>query len=407
MRILVLSHMYPRPYDPTYGIFIHQQVRELVRKGCEVAVISPVQYAPFPLAHLSTKWKNYRQTPPHRIWDDIVTHYPRYLALPRDLLFQHSGRLMARGIAPLVRSLRANFKFDLIHAHVALPDGFAATLLKEEYPVPVIVSIHGADLQVTIHRSKKEREAVGRVFAKADQIVTVSNKLKRIAIDHFGHGPKITTIANGIFPTAPSAGPVGLPRQRRMVSVSNLKRSKGIDLNLRALAALGDKYPDLTYRIIGEGPDRARLQNLSKSLNLPPDRVEFTGRLANRRALEEMARSTLFSLPSWQEGFGVVYIEAMAQGKPVIACQGEGIEDVIEHGKNGLLVKPQDLESLIGALDLLLADPAGAAAIGAAAKKTVLEHYTWEKNVEKTLILYRKALGAQPASDRVGTGETG
>jgi len=103
----------------------------------------------------------------------------------------------------------------------------------------------------------------------------------------------------------------------------------------------------------------------------------------------------IFSLLSWREGFGVVYLEAMAHGKPVIGCQGEGIEDVIAHGKNGLLVKPRDIDSLVEALDFLLSHPEEAKAMGERARKLVLENYTWEKNAEKTIKVYKEVLNGE------------
>lgn len=392
MRILVLSHMYPKPYNPVYGIFIHHQVKELVNRGCEAVVLSPVRYAPFPLYLLDKKWKGYRQTPTSGTVEGIPVYYPRYLSFPFNLGGHRSGYRLASGAADLVARIYADFKFDLIHAHVALPSGYAALLLKEKYPVPVVVTIHGVDLQSTIHRNQKSRAAVGTVIAKADHIVTVSNKLRRIAVDSFGHEDKITTIANGIFPLVfPEQG--GPPHQKIMLSVSNLIKSKGIDLNLKALAALKDRYPGLLYRIVGAGPDRERLQKIVKELNLE-ERVQFLGSLPNREAVQEMSKADVFSLPSWREGFGVVYIEALSQGRPVIACRGEGIEDVIEHGENGLLVEPQDVGSLTEALDYLLTHREEADRIGASGQKKVLAHYTWAKNVEKTRALYRRLLGS-------------
>jgi len=85
----------------------------------------------------------------------------------------------------------------------------------------------------------------------------------------------------------------------------------------------------------------------------------------------------------------------MAHGKPVIGCQGEGIEDFVEHGKTGLLVKPRDVDSLVGALNFLLSHPDEAKAMGERARKLALENYTWEKNAEKTIEVYKEALNAK------------
>ena len=101
----------------------------------------------------------------------------------------------------------------------------------------------------------------------------------------------------------------------------------------------------------------------------------------------------VFSLPSWEEGFGVVYLEAMAYGKPVIACKNQGISDVVTDGETGLLVEPKDINTLINAIDFLLSNPEEAQKIGEKGRKLVLENYTWEKNAQKTIKIYNEVLG--------------
>ena len=104
-----------------------------------------------------------------------------------------------------------------------------------------------------------------------------------------------------------------------ILSVSYLITRKAIDFNLRAIAQLKYKYPNLKYLIIGDGPEKNHLKSLSKNLGIN-QMVEFLGQLSNKKVMEYMAETDIFSLPSWDEAFGVVYIEAMAQGKPVIGC---------------------------------------------------------------------------------------
>ena len=105
-----------------------------------------------------------------------------------------------------------------------------------------------------------------------------------------------------------------------------------------------------------------------------------------------MAACDIFTLPSWSEGFGVVYLEAMATGRPVIGCEGEGIEDLVEQGKTGLLVKPKCVDSLVEALDFLLSYPEEARAMGERARKLVIENYTWGTNASKMIEVYRGIL---------------
>ena len=395
MKVLVISHMYPSTFDETAGIFIHQQVKELQRQGCEIKIISPVPWTPFPIKHLSKKWKRYSQVPAKMIWDGIEVHYPRYLSFPKALFFASSGNRMYSGIRELVNELGKDFRFDVIHAHVALPDGFAAMMVNRRYNRPLVVTIHGQDLQTTLHKNASCKKALAKVFEHADKIVTVSTKLKEIAKTEISFPEKIAVISNGVDPEELVARENALTASyadyKVILSVCHLIRSKGLDINLKAVSKLVKKYPNLKYVVVGAGPEISSLRQLTHDLNL--DRhVEFIGQQSHDKVMEYMEIADVFSLPSWNEAFGVVYIEAMMHGKPIVACQGEGIGDVIENNITGLLVKPKDVESLIEAIDSLLENPHKAQEIGERAKKLVLENYTWEKNAQSYIEIYKELL---------------
>lgn len=129
------------------------------------------------------------------------------------------------------------------------------------------------------------------------------------------------------------------------------------------------------YYVVGEGPEMNRLKDMTKMLGLQ-DNVKFLGLLPRNQVFTQIAKADIFSLPSWNEAFGVVR-EAMALAKPVIACKGEGIEDIIRHGENGLLVEPKNVDSLVEALDFLLSNPTKAKIMGEKAQALVLNKYTW------------------------------
>jgi glycosyltransferase involved in cell wall biosynthesis len=96
---------------------------------------------------------------------------------------------------------------------------------------------------------------------------------------------------------------------------------KGIDYNIKAIQALSKKYPFLNYKIVGDGVEKDRLARLANDLKMN-EHIEFLGRKTHQEVMKYMAECDIFSLPSWNEAFGVVYIEAMAHGKPVIiACK--------------------------------------------------------------------------------------
>ena len=396
MKVLVLSHMYPSAFNEITGIFVHEQVKELINKGIEVQVVSPIPWAPFPINCLSSKWKNYNSIPERTVHEGINVWYPRYLVFPCSWFFASSGQRMYLGIKEVVKKTYQEFQFDLIHVHVALPDGFAAIKLNQIYRKPVVITIHGQDLYITINRNESCKIALFNVFKKADHVILVSKKLKEISDNNVGFASKSTVISNGVaVSNILKEKNIILGKStlnyRIILSVSYLITRKAIDFNLKAIAQLINKYPNLKYLIIGDGPEMRNLKELSSNLRIN-EYVEFLGQLPHEKVLAYMAKADIFSLPSWNEAFGVVYIEAMAQGKPVIGCQGEGIEDFVEHGRTGLLVKPKDVDSLTQALDFLLSSQEETKTMGECARKVVLDNYTWEKNAEKTIEIYREVL---------------
>jgi len=401
LKVLILSHMYPSAYDPVYGIFVHKQVLELIKQGCEVTVVRPLPMAPFPLNLISDKWRQYRRFKDSEIIDGVKVYYPRYISFPRLLFYQYSGWLMYRGLRRLIKELRGKYSYDLINAHVALPDGYAGMLIKERLnKVPLLVTVHGIDLYHTIDHNPGCRRAVERVFRSADQVIMVSNKLKQLALKNFGQLENIKVIGNGVDLFAVESlarKPVNSSGVKKanepiMITVAELIERKKIDLTLMALSKVSKRFPELRYIIVGDGPEKGKLKDLSGRLGLM-ERVEFRGKIVHGEVIDLMKEADLFVLPSLREAFGVVYIEAMACGKPVIACRGEGIEDVIEDGVNGILVEPNDVDDLVKKIELLLSDRKRAEQIGQAGRKLVLENYTWAENARKTIALYKEVLG--------------
>ena len=105
-----------------------------------------------------------------------------------------------------------------------------------------------------------------------------------------------------------------------------------------------------------------------------------------------MSVCDIFSLPSWRETLGLVYLEAMSHAKPIIGCLGQGVDGLIVNGETGLMVKQKDVESLVQAMDFLLDNPSKASEIGEQARKLVLENYTWEKTARKHIEIYSRLL---------------
>jgi len=395
IKVLVISHMYLSTFDKI-SLFTHQQVKELAQQGCGIKVIVPLPWIPFPLIYFSKKWREYSKVPSKMILDGIEVYYPRYLEFPRGIFFASSGKRMYKGIKGLSGKIYKDFQFDLIHAHVALPDGYAGMLLAERYKKPLIITIHGQDFQQTIYRNKKCRENVKKVISFSKKTIVVSNKLARISRKELGIAPdKIIIVPNGVdLNNIHYHRDILFERykdKKIILSISTLRKIKGIDLNLFAIKKLKEKHKNLIYLIIGDGEERDSLESLVKKLNIE-DSVQFLGLLPHKEAMEYLSICDVFSLPSWDEGFGVTYLEAAVYGKPVVACQGQGIDGVLENNKTGFLVKPRDINDLMKTLDFLLSNQAQARKVGEKAKKIVLENYTWKHIIPKLIKIYEEAL---------------
>lgn len=399
MKVLIISHMYPSTFNSMAGIFVHQQVKTLKEKGIEVKVISPVPLAPFPLNLISKKWARYREIPYKTNIEGIDVYYPRYLEFPKGIMFHRSGFFMAKGIKRIINKVYKEFKFDLIHSHVAVPDGYAGMILNKEFKVPHVVTIHGQDFQNTISRNINCKKALFNVLNHIDKIITVSNKLKNVVKDENFYN-KIEVVNNGIEKDYISVDKIQenyIEKNRinknliKILSVSNLKETKGIHINLKAIAKLKEIYSNISYDIIGDGEYRGKLEELIKELGLE-DNVSFLGKLEHKEVIDIMKQYDIFSLPSYKEGFGMVYIEAMAQGIPVIGVKGEGIEDAIENGVNGFLVERKNIEELVKIMKFLIENPYKRIDIGKCAIETVLNKFTWNVNADKMISIYNEMI---------------
>lgn len=381
MKVLLISHMYPYAANMAKGIFVHQQALELRRQGCQVTVIAPRPWTPGPLKYLNPRWHKYAGMAETSALDGIAISRPAYLVLPRGIGMASAGHRLYRAIKNTVAALHGQEPFDLIHAHTALPDGQAGLLLKRQLGIPLAITIHGKDVQQTAERNSRCRQAIIEVVGGADRVIAVSAKIKGL-VDQLSQLPERTVVIHNGFAADGYKNLKPSGKSASIISVSNLVSTKGLALNIQAVARLRHKYPDIRYIVVGGGPEEANLRALTKSLQVE-DKVEFTGPVPNHQVPGLLGKAKVFSLPSTMEGFGIAYLEAMAAGLPVIACQGQGIADILVPGDTGLLVEPHNLEDLVRALDELLAEPERAGQMGARARKMALSQFSWQAKPEQ------------------------
>ncbi|MDG7036714.1 MAG: glycosyltransferase family 4 protein [Nitrososphaerota archaeon] len=176
-----------------------------------------------------------------------------------------------------------------------------------------------------------------------------------------------------------------------LLVVSRLERAKGIHVLLNAVSAIGARSrPHII--ILGEGPYRGELERLSISLGIA-DRVRFIGYVDNRDIDPYYAAADAFVLPSLEESFGIVMLEAMFHGVPVIASNAWGPRDIIRDGLNGLLFERGDSAGLAMALMKLISDRNLASEIGERGRKDCMDKYTPEAVIPKIIEVYARATG--------------
>jgi glycosyltransferase involved in cell wall biosynthesis len=181
----------------------------------------------------------------------------------------------------------------------------------------------------------------------------------------------------------PRAGPT-------ILCVARMYPRKHIGDLLEAAALLRDRIPGARVRIVGKGPEWEHVVRLHAALGLGQT-VTLLGDVSRERLAEEYVSANLFCLPSVQESLGIVFLEAMAAGLPVVACRAAAIPEVVEDGVTGVLAPPRDPASLAGALEALIADPGRARAMGEAGRRVVAA-YTPERVAARLLEAVRLGL---------------
>jgi len=379
MRVLTLTPFYPTASDDAAGCFTAEPLPALQKLGIRshVIAVQPLYRAvekPDPLSPPAT--------------------WVRYPCLPGGIGLASAGRLLYVSLVAEVRSIHESEPFDLIHAHAALPCGHAASLLSRELGIPSVVTVHGLDAYFTRQVQGITGgwcERVARfVYHSAARVIGISSKVvDRVAAAASGQ-VRMKVIYNGV--DCERFHPAADESERTVVlSVGNLIPIKGHDLLLRALAMAQKQFPRLQCQIIGDGPERGHLQRLARELGIV-ERVQFLGRQNRAQVADAMRRCSMFALPSRYEGLGCVYLEAMATGKPVIACKGQGIEEIIDHGRNGWLIDPDDLDELTCALTRILADAPLRQRLGSDARRTVLESHTLHHQAASLAALYQECV---------------
>jgi glycosyltransferase involved in cell wall biosynthesis len=243
--------------------------------------------------------------------------------------------------------LRCRGACDIIDAHFAYPDGYAGTLLGKWFKVPVTITLRGTEVRLTDDWAHRKR--ILSALSRAARVFAVANSLKRHVVGLGANSGKIRVIGNGVdsskfsrIDKSKARAALDLPLDAPiLITVGGLVERKGFHRVIESLPELRSEFPNLRYLIVGgasaEGDWRLRLESQVARLGLT-DAVRFLGSLPSDQLHAPLSAADVFVLPTRNEGWANVLLEAMACGLPVLTTDVGGNREVVCDEKLGLIV---------------------------------------------------------------------
>jgi phosphatidylinositol alpha-1,6-mannosyltransferase len=300
-------------------------------------------------------------------------------------------------------------RYDIqqIHCAKVLPEGLVALFIKLVKRIPYLLYAHGEEIQTGL-TSRKFRLLIPKIFGAASVIIANSRNtqalLQDIGVDlakvHIIHpGVDFQLFHNGQQSAQMIREKYDLGDAAVVLSVGRLQRRKGHDMVIRALPLVKSKFPRVTYLIVGAGEEFATLQALVGKIGVT-DSVIFAGCVTNEELPGYYAACDVFIMPNREidgdiEGFGMVYLEANAAGKPVIGGKSGGTGDAILDGITGVRVDGNSIDQIANAIISLLSNPEKSKAMGKNGRQWASQEFTWDSVVQKTHAL-AMAIQGQP-----------
>jgi glycosyltransferase involved in cell wall biosynthesis len=391
VKVLFLVTAYARHPDDVITPWLTETIRRLAARGVEVEVLAPAYRGLASQTVDGVRVHRFRYAP--RAWEtlthdqtapDRIRERPWFLALVPGYV--------AAGSRAAARLARAG-GFDVVHAFWPIPQGVLGLAAKRAAGIPLVSTFFGVELTWMDRQFPFLAPMLRRIVRGSDAVTAISTytaeRLQRVA-----PGVRTEVIP---FGAAVDAAP-SLPRPRppgsrpELLFMGRLVERKGVHLLLEALSSIpGESRPLL--HIVGDGPERARLQELAGELRLVDD-VVFHGFVSTVEKAERLAGCDAFVLPAVvdskgdTEGLGVVLLEAMTYGKPVIASAAGGIVDIVRDGRNGFLVAPGDAAALATAIRTCVENPERARELGAQGRINVEQGFSWDVIADRLAALY-------------------
>jgi len=379
MKIGVITSAYPEYEDDPHGIFVHRLMMEIVKHGHEVSVLAPYagDKTKYNLEGVDVERFNYfyprrfqRLAGRSGMIDNVKDGVLVKLQVLTFLFFN------------VVHSLTKFRDMDIVHVQWPIPNGLGALFLKKLYGIPYINTIHGEE----VYLSKRYHMvfAFKWIVNNAKKTITNSSATRDSCLKAGLDGDKIQVIPFGVDTSF--FKPLKLPKNEnefQILSVGYLIERKGYKYLIKAMKDVLNENINVRLKIVGSGPLEYNLQNIIRELKLENE-VKIMKNVSDQELLHLYNSSDLFVLPSIidsqgnTEGLGVVLLEAMACGLPVIGSDVGGIPDIIIQGKSGILVKEKDVSDLSDNIIKMLKDDILRNRLAEFSIKMVDEKFSWK-----------------------------
>jgi glycosyltransferase involved in cell wall biosynthesis len=340
VKVLQLSSSFPRRADDVSGIFILDITATIAAEGVDVTVLAPHDAGAARAEELAgVRVERFRYAPDRL---EVLAHRGGILAALR-----YPSRMLL--VPPfLVAYLRAaiaatkRLRPDVVHAHWWFPGGVIGAIASLLTRTPLVITLHGSDVHIAERPGL--RKLARLTLRRARVVGVVSEALRREAIDLLNVDPaKVVVLRMPVeMPVPTDVVPPADPPPLHLVVIGRLAREKGYGVLLDAMRLLDDP---IRLDVFGDGPSRAELEAAASGLD-----VTFHGARPRAEIAPVLATAHALVVPSLREGLGMVALEALAVGRPVIASGTGGLVETVVDGDDGILVPPGDHRALADAL---------------------------------------------------------
>jgi glycosyltransferase involved in cell wall biosynthesis len=285
-------------------------------------------------------------------------------------------------------------RIDVINCHYLAEYFIHLVLAARLTRVPLVLSVHGADVDSWVGAPWIRRTLFRLTVRGADRIVACSAALAARAAEVLPEArDRITWAHNGLDVSRHEAnGDAPALRTPYVLCVSRHVYKKGIDTLLRAFQLLLRQTTHLSLVLVGDGPLFAEHKQLAEQLKIA-DRVAFVGEVPHMQVARFLDGCSLFVLPSREEPFGIVILEAAYHKKPIVCTRVGGVREIVTPAFDGMFVDPEDPEGLATQMAAVLNDPELAGRLGANARQTIMTRFLWNDRINDYVAIYEGSPG--------------